>query len=512
MTKSYEISLSELFNGLSIKANHLEGKFSQITVDSRKVDTKSLFVAIRGYSLDGHSYLEDVTRKKPAAVLVEDASLVPASYKGSIVQTTSTRKMLPLLAERFFNNPTSDILVIGVTGTNGKTTSVYLLEHLLKAQGVPTGVLGTIDHHLETPSRKHTWQGELTTPGPLELQKRIREMVDLGAKAIVMEISSHALDQHRADGVQLNVGIFTNLTQDHLDYHKTMDKYFEAKSLLFERLLKTSKKSAKKACINIDDSWGAKLARLYHEDLLSFGLKKEAQIRAEIRNSGIQGITFDVLYGEQNYTLESALLGEFNVYNCLGALAALTGLGFDLKKSAEAIRSFKGVPGRMERVIFQNRIGFIDYAHTPDAIAGVTRTLADVKKQDSKFKAGRLITVFGCGGDRDKEKRPLMLEAASQYSDVVIVTSDNPRTEDPQTIIDDILKGRVSSPPNSEILSEVSRKKAIQEAVNMAHEADVILIAGKGHENYQIIGQQKREFSDKLELEFAFENRLKENS
>lgn len=472
--------------------NAAEFEVSQITPDSREVKSASVYVAIRGNSSDGHKFLANAIASGAIALVVEDDQDIPKSFSGAIVKVSSTRQALEQLAQRYYGNAANDLFCFGVTGTNGKTTITYMIEKIMTEFGWPTGVIGTIDHHLG----QKKWISQLTTPDPLTLQKRLREFVDLGARAAAFEVSSHALSQSRADTLPFAVGIFTNFTRDHLDYHKTMDNYFAAKERLFSQLLGRHS-SVAVAVLNGDDPWIRKTAVKEGVSKWWYG-QKSADFEFKIVRQDLNGSVF--LLKTPRGSLEFVLpcTGLHNVYNATAAVAASLAAGVSLETAAKAMSQFYGAPGRLEKVPNDRGLHiFVDYAHTDDALRTVLTALADVRRQSGA--KGRIITVFGCGGDRDRGKRPLMAKAASEQSDVLVVTSDNPRSENPRSIIDEILVG-VPDQWSGERYVEIDRRAGIARALQSARDGDVILIAGKGHEDYQIIGDQRLSFSDKQEV------------
>jgi len=449
--------------------------------DSRKMKAGEVFFAIRGASVDGHQFLEEVVAKRPSALVVEDKELVPRSFTGHLFITKNARALLDAWAAKFFGRPGDQLVCIGVTGTNGKTTSVYMLEKIFTAAGWPTGVVGTIDHHLG----KKVWETSLTTPDPLTIQSRLKEFVRLGARVAAFEVSSVALDQNRIGCVPFEVALFTNFTRDHLDYHGSMEQYFAAKQKLFSEVLPRSLKKLRFGVVNIDDPWIAKMekSKTY---CLSFGQEK-GDFPFKVIEQTLSGSRF-TLKGDE-YTVSTP--GLHNVYNAVGAMAVALELKVPRATVQKAMHAFSGAPGRLENVLNERGLHvFVDYAHTDEALRSVLVSLKDLML-NAKAN-GKIWTVFGCGGDRDKGKRPLMTKVAFENSDQVVLTSDNPRTEDPLAIIQDCL----ANVPYDRLHVEVDRKKAIGFALQSAKEGDVILIAGKGHENYQIIGQTKYPFSD----------------
>jgi UDP-N-acetylmuramoyl-L-alanyl-D-glutamate--2,6-diaminopimelate ligase len=476
-----------------------------ITQDSRQVSSGSVFVAIRGNAGDGHQFLSTAIQKGAAALVVESDAAIPKDYLGAVVKVPSTRQALNLLAQKFYSNPADKLFCVGVTGTNGKTTVTYMVERILTEFGWPTGVMGTIDHHLG--ARK--WPSSLTTPDPLTLQGRLKEFVEAGAQAAAFEVSSHALDQARVDGLPIAVGVFTNFTRDHLDYHRDMQSYFASKEKLFTDIL-GRKPGPAVAVLNADDPEVRKTRVREGVSTWWFGQGSgsdkqgsiECDFKFRILKQDMGGSLFHLSspYGNSEFHLPCP--GAHNVYNATAAIAVAVAAGVSLATSAKALSSFFGAPGRLEKVPNTRGVhAFVDYAHTDDAL----RTIGTMLKSllESVNSDRRLITVFGCGGDRDRGKRPLMAKAAADTADVVILTSDNPRSEDPGKILEEIAKG-IPEKWQGELFKEVDRKKALAIALQTAREGDVILVAGKGHEDYQIVGQERLEFSDVGELTKLF--------
>lgn len=465
----------------------LDREVTSLTQDSRAVAPGVVFVAIRGTNSDGHDYLATAATNGAAALIVEDRDRVPSSYQGVIVHVRDARATFARLAERYYGYPARELFCVGVTGTNGKTTVTYMIEKIFNHAQRPTGVMGTIDHHLQD----KRWPSALTTPDALTLQKRLREFVDLGASAAAFEVSSHALEQKRADGLPFAVGIFTNFTRDHLDYHHTMEAYFAAKEKLVNECLGAHPTTAV-AVLNGDDPAIRRVRVRQGVTRWWYGTSADANLRFELLSQDLNGSRFHLTTprGDAHILLPSP--GVHNVYNATAAIGAALAAGIDLDIAANALARFHGAPGRLEKV--PNTRGlhiFVDYAHTDDAVATVLGAIRRVQGESS----GRVITVFGCGGDRDRGKRPLMAKAACAGSDEVIVTSDNPRTENPDAILDDILKG-VPATFTGQVRRERDRRAAIAMALQSAREGDVILIAGKGHEDYQILGTERVSFSD----------------
>lgn len=463
-----------------------------LTATISEVQSGSVFVAIRGTKFDAHSALAEVVAKGALALVVEDANSVPKDFSGFIQVVPKTREALDALASQYYSHPSLRMLIFGVTGTNGKTSCTYMLEHILNGSRLSTGVLGTINHHL----LDTVWPTDMTTPGPLDLQKRLFEMKEAGAKVIAMEVSSHALHQHRADGVHFNTTLFTNLTRDHLDYHQTMDQYWKSKERLFTDLLWKSQKRPKFAIINSDDEFGRRMSVCGEAIAWTYGQNSNADFCFKVERMDFGKTHFQLKCPFGEFRAEVPLAGLHNVYNVVGVLASAASMGLKIETALGALSSFKGVPGRLEKVDLQSPKNiFVDYAHTPDALENVLSSLQKIKKE-TQF-SGQIFTLFGCGGDRDPGKRPLMAAISEKYSDQVFVTSDNPRTEDPQVIIDQIVKG-FSESYRQNLSVERDREKAIQLAIRQMKSGDVLLIAGKGHEDYQIIGTEKRPFSDVL--------------
>ena len=472
-----------------------------LTGDSRKVKDGYLFVALKGSIENGHRYLADAVRKGARVLVVQKAE---AGLTGAtVVRLADTRSALFDLADRFYGYPARHMDLIGITGTNGKTTTSYLLESVLREAGKEVGVIGTINYRF----KGNSFEASLTTPDPVDLMRLMREMRDAGVTHVIVEVSSHSLDQGRTQGLPWSRAIFTSFSRDHLDYHSTMEEYFRAKSLLFDSLKETRHNGQVRAILNMDDPKGQALERMTTVPVVSYGLENRCRVRATDIESTLQGLRFRVVTSEGEAVVDSPLLGRINVYNMLAAAATGLTYGIQLKTIAGGIQGLGSVPGRLERV--QNIRGLcilVDYAHTPDALEKALQTVRELTE-------GRLITVFGCGGDRDRGKRPQMGRIAGDYSDLVIITSDNPRGEDPEHIVSEIEPGVREAgldaiDPESPCINRgyriiVDRKQAIRAAVDVADKGDIVLIAGKGHENYQIIGERKRYFSDVEEAALA---------
>jgi UDP-N-acetylmuramoyl-L-alanyl-D-glutamate--2,6-diaminopimelate ligase len=464
-----------------------EAAVSLLCMDSRQVCENSVYVAIPGHTSDGHDFLQSAIESGAIALVVQDVKRVPQDYRGAVLEVLDTRLTLQTLSQRFYETPGDQMLAIAVTGTNGKTSLSYIIEYFLNQLGENCGVIGTIDHHL----KDHQWKTSLTSPDPITLQKRLKDFVENGASSFVIEASSHALDQSRIQQ-GFDATIFSNLSRDHLDYHGDMETYFLAKAKLFQKTyLKEDRDCV--AIINIDDSYGQKLIPLIEgRKIYRYGQGGGADLRWAVVQSGLDGTLINITIGDQhNFSFQSPLIGEHNVYNVVAGLTVIYSLQMDVLKAANSFHAFPGIPGRMQRAQTLSPVfGFVDYAHTPDALEKAIQALRPLIPKGKK-----LITVFGCGGDRDAGKRPLMGELATRLSDFTIITSDNPRTEDPAQIISDICSGFIHKKIEN-FMPCLEREEAIEQAVQRAEEGDVILVAGKGHEDYQIIGTEKKHFDD----------------
>lgn len=462
----------------------LDLEISGLFFDARKVQPQSVFFAIAGSKNNGHQFIPEAIKNGAIALVVEDFQAVPQDYKGAVYIVESSREALDEIAARFYNNPSEKLFCLGVTGTNGKTSITYILEHILNSNQKLTGVMGTVNHRVGA----QIWDAQMTTPDPVTLQSRLHDFVEAKAFAAAMEVSSHALEQNRADSVHFNTVIFTNLTLDHLDYHGTMENYFAAKQKLFTDRMWSSKKIPLFAIVNVDDKYGRRLKIAEPVISWTYG-QTEADFRFKIKSMNFKETIFELQTPMDTVEFKIFIPGVHTVYNVVACIMAALTCGISLEQSARALLDFKGIPGRLQKVESpSDKVVFVDYAHTPDALQNSLESIRKIQKE------GKLICVFGCGGDRDKSKRPQMAQIACAQSDFVIITSDNPRTESPQQIIEDIKAGVPSAYQNYQ--AEVDREKAIAAAIQRAHPNDVILIAGKGHEDYQIIGDEKKHFSD----------------
>ena len=467
-----------------------------LAYDSRKVAPGELFVAIPGLKQDGRRFIADALGRGAAAVVFDGPDVLAGSETGRVL-VPSAREALARLADAFFGHPSRALTVVGITGTNGKTTTSILVDALLRTRGGPTGLIGTIEYRIG----EERLPASQTTPEALELQSLLARMVERGVAGVAMEVSSHALALHRADGIELDVAVFTNLTQDHLDFHVTLDAYRDAKARLF-RLLAAGAKARRTAVVNADDPAGAAMVAGLDLPTLTFGLGPAAAIRAREYRSGMDGIHMDVDTPSGSLEIASPLVGEHNVMNLLGAIGVGLALGMDRAVIAGALAGVSAAPGRFERVeAGQPFLVVVDYAHTPDALE---RVLATARKLLTG--GGRLAAVFGCGGDRDRGKRPIMGAIAARLADRAWVTSDNPRSERPEAIVAEIVAG-IPEADRDRHVAEPDRRAAIRAALTWAEQGDVVVIAGKGHEPYQIIGAEVLPFDDRAEARAVLEER-----
>jgi len=465
--------------------------------DSRAVGHGDLFVAVRGETVDGHDFI-NAALEAGASAIVAESSAPPELAEGvGWVMVPDSRQALGVLSGVWCANPSLDLRVAGVTGTNGKTTTAFLIHCILKHVMRRAGLIGTV---VFDDGRKQE-VANFTTPGTIQLQELLRGMRDNGCPGVALEVSSQGLAQGRSDAVAFDVAVFTNLSQDHLDYHGSMEGYFNSKKRLFESVSVDIAGKRPAAVINRDDAYGELLAREYADRvrIITYGFGMECDFKAGNMKQTSQGSEFQLFARGKSYLVRLPLIGRFNVYNALGALAAAVSLRIPLREAVAALANAPQVPGRMECVgSVDGATVFVDYAHTPDALDNVCRTLRELDPR-------RLITVFGCGGDRDREKRPLMGRAASRHSDHCVVTSDNPRSEDPGAIIKDIERGMTGS-----VYERVAdREEAIRAAVQEARGGDVVLIAGKGHENYQECADGRVPLDDRKLARAAMDARRK---
>ena len=476
-------------------AGSLDAEISAITASSREIAPGVLFAAIRGTTTDGHRFIEDAIAGGAAAILAETAppeNLLESSV--TWLHVPDSRVAVAALASAFEGNPSRDLALAGVTGTNGKTTTTFLIHHIMKTTWHRAGVIGTIisDDGDTVETSKHT------TPGSIELSKLLARMRDNGCRGAAMEVSSHGIHQHRIGSVGFDACVFTNLTQDHLDYHGTIDAYFKAKQDWFLSLAADPLGKKPVAVVNFDDTYGAELVSSLEGKMpvIRFGFGVHCDFRGNNLRQSARGMEFELTAKGKSYLVRTSLIGRFNAYNLLAAIAAASACGIRPREAIAALADAPQVPGRMEYV--GNAGGshvFVDYAHTPDALENACRTVKELSLR-------RLINVFGCGGDRDKTKRPLMAAAASNHSDAIVITSDNPRSEDPEAIIREIEAG-ITVPHRS----IADRAEAIAFAVETSRSGDIILIAGKGHEPYQQFADKTIDFDDRKHASKALRDR-----
>jgi UDP-N-acetylmuramoyl-L-alanyl-D-glutamate--2,6-diaminopimelate ligase len=497
------MTLSSLLEG--VEYTSLRGpanlRIEFVTHNSQDVKKGSLFVAIRGGRKDGHDFVASAIERGATAVVVETNSAIPQKTTGdcAVVLVRDTKEALAKITANFWGDPTSRMTLVGVTGTNGKTTTTYLLESIWREQGRKPGVIGTVERRFAG----RTLPSELTTPESTRLMETLHEMESAGTDCVAMEVSSHALSQKRVSGCHFDAAIFTNLSQDHLDYHGTMENYFIDKARLFTEVLERSTKGEKFSIINTDDEWGRRLTSIAKGDIISYSLSgKDSDVYCGVASLDAGGIKALALTPWGEVKIKSRLAGKHNLSNILAALSAALALGAKTADAERGIEQVEGIPGRLERV--KNALGievFVDYAHTPDALGKVLQSVRALTK-------GRLILVFGCGGDRDRTKRPIMGKLGRELSDVLILTSDNPRTEDPRVILDQIEGGVLSASTHDRPYYRIEdRREAIRWAIELAAPGDIVLIAGKGHEDYQIIGTTKFPFDDRAVARECLEKR-----
>jgi UDP-N-acetylmuramoyl-L-alanyl-D-glutamate--2,6-diaminopimelate ligase len=507
------MKLSQLIKGINIinlSADNA-GEVSTLCYAADKCEHGSMFVAVRGLAHDGHDFIADAVNRGARYIVHEKDISIPSGVIA--IKVNNSRRALGVLAKKYFGNPSARLCLVGVTGTNGKTTTTYILESILAQAGFKCGVLGTVNYRYNN----KTYPAPNTTPESYEMQKILRTMADEGVTHVIAEVSSHAIDLKRVDDCDFDLGVFTNLNHEHLDYHLTMENYFQAKKRFFAEVLSQSKKvHPQKMIINGDDQWGKIILKDVALPTLTYGVEKNNAVKAASYELSLTGIKANIDLAGQTISISTPLVGKFNIYNILAAAAAAKALQIPKALIKAGIENLSYVPGRLERI--DSSCGFtvlIDYAHKPDALKQVLQNLVEFKKK-------RIITVFGCGGNRDTGKRPLMGEAATFYSDLTIVTSDNPRLEDPLVIIAEIEKGIDGNKIKKADFDHLSehrdthyyavipdRRKAIETAIMEAQPEDIVLIAGKGHEDYQILGTKKISFDDRIVAAQALELRSK---
>lgn len=484
--RRHNMTLQVLLDGITYEKNNThinldEINIAHITIDSRKVVPGTLFICLRGLNVDGHDYIDAAFASGAVAILTEQPC---ESVGAAIITVQNTRQAMAYVAANFYNNPAKKLRLIGVTGTNGKTTTTYFIEEILRKLGAKTGIIGTVGARVgETPLDIPF--ATSTTPDPLELHAMFAKMVDAGVEFLVMEVTSHALALYKMEGLAFEIGVFTNLTQDHLDFHGTMEKYKRAKAQLFLQ--------SKFAIVNMDDEASATMLEHHGDDpYLAYGIDSQC-VDVSGASSVMKAVNVKYLPDGTNFELDSGMYklpvgGRFNVYNILATIGVAHTLGYQLDAVKTAVASISGVPGRIQSV--PNNLGvqiYVDYAHSPDSLEKIIMSIKEITP-------GRVVTIFGCGGDRDTAKRPIMGRIASELSHHTIITSDNPRTENPFVIIKQIEEGIDAQNASYEVVE--NRREAIETGVNMLKSGDSLIIAGKGHEDYQEINITKYPFSD----------------
>jgi UDP-N-acetylmuramyl-tripeptide synthetase len=477
--------------------------------DTRQILPGGVFCAIEGFTTDGHEHIPQALDRGAVAVIAQK----PAKVDIPVIQVTNSRVALAVVSDHFFGYPSRELTIVGITGTNGKTTCAYLVENMLVAAGYRVGVIGTVNYRYNGTIKA----SPVTTPESLDLQHIMAEMVAAGVTHLVLEVSSHAIDLYRIEACQIDIGVFTNLSQDHLDYHGNMQDYWACKKRLFTHYLETNPDAI--AVINTDSPEGTELISEVPYTSITTGRKPGSMIRSESMTIDFNGIRGRITTLQNKIEIESILVGAHNLENILSSVGVGVALALPSAAIQNGINTTHSVPGRLERVSNNGDIPvYVDYAHTPDALENVLKAL-------KRLTPDHIITVFGCGGNRDKTKRPLMGNIAAQYSDLAIVTSDNPRSEDPDDIIDQILLGEILARQHAYTLAELhqgfldpgyyrepDRRKAIQTAIQTAKPGDIVLIAGKGHETYQILGDRTIDFDDRVEAKTALTTRSKEEA
>jgi UDP-N-acetylmuramoyl-L-alanyl-D-glutamate--2,6-diaminopimelate ligase len=509
------MELKRLIEGVEIRkmTGETRKEIKGIAYHSKQTGKDFLFAAIRGMEADGHRFVKEAIERGAEAVVLEEEQEVS---NRTMIVVPNSRQALAKISSNFYGDPSSQVRLIGITGTNGKTTTTYLLESIFKKAGWTAGVIGTINYRFG----QKTTPAPNTTPESLDLQRILWEMFKEGTSHVIMEVSSHGLDLDRVFGCQFDGVVFTNLTSEHLDYHKTLEKYFESKKKLFADTLMKSRKERRFAVTNHDDPRGEEMVKGIDVPVIRYGLTPSCDVTADQVTSSFEGLSCRIKTPKGDISIHSKLMGDFNLYNILAAVAVGTGMDIPLETLKEGVEGLEGVSGRFEKV--ENKKGIhviVDYAHTHDALERVLLGLKNILEGGTQNN-GKMITVFGCGGDRDRTKRPLMGEVAGERSDLAILTSDNPRTEDPLAILDEVEKGltslRLKKWDQGEMklwrsrkgyLKVPDRREAIRMAIRLAQSADTVLIAGKGHEAYQVIGKKQFPFDDRIEAKKALEEK-----
>ena len=470
----------------------LDRPVESIAYDSRRVQRNSLFVALPGEKTDGHQFIGQAVEKGASVIVAEREEKYP---RATCMVVENTRSALADLAAAFYGFPSRRLKLAAVTGTNGKTTTTFLIKHICENAGLRCGLIGTVRYEIG----ERILPAIRTTPESPDLQELLTQIANAGCRAAAMEVSSHALARERTRGLEWDVAVFTNLTQDHLDFHGTMEAYFESKLKLFTGLAEQQKKKNSIAIVNSDDRYGEQLLNKINKTIpvVTYGVGVHADFRASNYRMEFGGTSYQLDASGKSYLVRVPLIGRFNVANSLAALAAANALGINMREAVLSLGKSPQVPGRLEAVPAKRQFQvFVDYAHTPDALLNVLKTLRELEPK-------RLIVVFGCGGDRDRQKRPLMGDIADRHADYAIITSDNPRKEEPGAIIDEVEKGFRSD----HYIKIVDRTEAIARAIGLAQSRDIVLIAGKGHENYQEFADHTVPFDDIQVARHALEDR-----
>ncbi len=509
------MELKRLIEDVEVKkiVGNAQKEIEGIAYHSKQISKGFLFAAIRGVEIDGHRFIEEAVQRGAEAIVSEEEREVSDR---TLILVPNSRQALAKISSNFYGDPSSRLMLIGITGTNGKTTTTYLLESIFKKAGYNAGVIGTINYRFG----QETTAAPNTTPESLDLQRILHEMLKGGISHVVMEVSSHGLDLNRVFGCQFDAVVFTNLTSEHLDYHKTLERYFRSKKKLFSEALVESRKNKRFGVTNLDDPRGEEIVKGISLPVIRYGMSSSCDVTADQVTSSLEGLSCRVRTPKGNLTIRSKLIGDFNVYNILASVSVGIGIDLPLETLKEGVEALQEVSGRFEKV--ENTKGLhvvVDYAHTHDALERVLSGLKGIVENGTQGR-GKLITVFGCGGDRDRTKRPLMGKVAGEYSDLAILTSDNPRTEDPLAIMAEVEKGLESLPLKEWHVDEIKlwrsrrgylkvpdRREAIRMAIGLAQPSDAVLIAGKGHEDYQIIGKKKFPFDDRVEAQKALEGK-----
>jgi UDP-N-acetylmuramoyl-L-alanyl-D-glutamate--2,6-diaminopimelate ligase len=487
------MQLKNLVRAIAVRqvAGTLDREVESVAYDSRRVQSNGMFVALRGEKSDGHRFISQAIDQGASVIVTEREEKHP---RATCIVVENTRTALADIAVTFYRRPAERLKLAGVTGTNGKTTTAFLIKHICEQAGVRCGLIGTVRYEIG----ERILPATRTTPESLDLQELLASIANAGCRAAAMEVSSHALAQERTRGIEWDVAVFTNLSQDHLDFHGTMENYFEAKARLFVELSGQQKKRKPVAIVNIDDRYGEQLLGKIDKNIstITYGMGARADFRASNYRMEFSGTSYQLEARARSYLVRLPLIGRFNVANSMAALAAATALGVNLRQAVLSLAKSPQVPGRLEMVPAKRQFQvFVDYAHTPDALLNVIKTLRELEPR-------RLIVVFGCGGNRDRQKRPLMAEVVDRHADYAIVTSDNPRKEDPAAIIAEVEKG-FRSAHHEKI---VDRAEAIARAIELAQPRDIVVIAGKGHETYQEFADRTIPFDDIQVARRALEN------